>query len=436
MKKIDLPHTIVKVLSILNNAGYEGYVVGGAIRDSFLNIEPTDFDIATNASIEEMQSLFNNLKVTNKELKHNTLLLCFSDMNIEITSYRDKEKTLKGDLLLRDFTINSLAYSKETGIIDYNNGIEDIKNKTIRLNGNDDSRFIEDPIRILRAIRLSGMLKFDIDKKTINYMFANAHLINDMSKERINDEFTKILLLDKPSLYLRKYFDIFTSFIPELEPLKGFDQNTPYHIYDCLEHTLVVVDNVEKDKVLRLAALFHDSGKPHSYTEDENGIGHFYGHYKISVDIAKKVLTRLKYDNNNIKKVLKLIKFHDYPLTLSEKSLKKLIHKFGQSEIYILLELKKADNLGQNPNYRNRLNEIEEARLMIEKIIIGDNCFSIKDLKINGKDLIKIGIKEGKEIGYILNQLLNLVINNEISNNYDDLIEKAIELKKEKDDYK
>jgi tRNA nucleotidyltransferase (CCA-adding enzyme) len=351
-------------------------------------------------------------------------------MNIEITSYRGENKTLKSDLLLRDFTIDSLAYSPKTGIIDYYNGINDINNKIIRINGNDDSRFTEDPLRILRAIRLSSELNFDIDKSTKEYMLKDAYLLNDIAKERINDEFSKILLSSKPSAYIREYFDIITTFIPELAPLEGFNQNNPWHIYDCLEHTLIVLDNVDNNIVMRLSALFHDSGKPHTYTEDVNHIGHFYDHYKVSIDISKKVLKRLKYSNEIIDRVVHLINYHDYPLTLTKKSIKKLLNYFGEKDIYNLLALKRADNLGQNPEYYSRMTNIEEARKIIDEIIHEHGCFSLKDLKINGKDLITVGITDGKDIGFILNELLSLVVDESITNNYEVLIEKAKDIKK------
>jgi tRNA nucleotidyltransferase (CCA-adding enzyme) len=430
MKEMDIPTSIIEILNVLYKNNYEAYVVGGAIRDYILGIIPKDYDIATSATISQMYDAFINYKVIQTGIKHDTITILLDDMNIEITSYRGENKTLKSDLLLRDFTIDSLVYSPKTGIIDYYNGINDINNKIIRINGNDDSRFIEDPLRILRAIRLSSMLDFNIDEETKKFMFDDSKLLNNIAKERINDEFSKILLSSKPSIYIREYFDIITTFIPELTKLKGFNQNNPWHVYDCLEHTLMVLDNVDNNIVMRLSALFHDSGKPYTYTEDVNHIGHFYDHYKVSIDISKKVLKRLKYSNEIIDRVVHLINYHDYPLTLTKKSIKKLLNYFGEKDIYNLLALKRADNLAQNPKYFSRMANIEEARIIIDEIINEHDCFSLKDLKINGYDLTKIDITDGKDIGFILKELLSLVINESIENDYNILIEKAKDIKK------
>ncbi|MDD4411555.1 MAG: CCA tRNA nucleotidyltransferase [Bacilli bacterium] len=425
MKEINVPNQVVKVLNTLENAGYEGYLVGGAIRDNYLNIKCDDYDIASSATVEEVYNLFANYKIIKTSLKHETVSLILDNLKIEITTYRDAEHTLTGDLFLRDFTIDSLAYSLKEGIIDYYNGVDDLNNKTIRINGDNNSRFIEDPVRILRAIRLSATLDFDIEPRTKNYILNDANLLKNVSVERIQYEFTKLLLSSNPSNYIREYFSALTVFMPELEPLKGFDQNNPHHIYDCLEHTLKVLDNVDVNIILRLSALFHDTGKPYSYTIDKNNIGHFYGHYKISDEITLKILRRLKYSNDIIDRVINLINFHDYPLSLTKKSVRKLLNRFGPKDINNLLALKKADTLGQSPDYWGRLKEIEEVGKIIDEIIGENDCFSLKDLKINGNDLMLLGITDGKTIGYILNQLLDLVIEEKLENNRELLLKMA-----------
>ncbi|MDD2203289.1 MAG: CCA tRNA nucleotidyltransferase [Bacilli bacterium] len=425
MKEINVPNQVVKVLNTLENAGYGGYLVGGAIRDNYLNIKCDDYDIASSATVEEVYNLFANYKIIKTSLKHETVSLILDNLKIEITTYRDAEHTLTGDLFLRDFTIDSLAYSLKEGIIDYYNGVDDLNNKTIRINGDNNSRFIEDPVRILRAIRLSATLDFDIEPRTKNYILNDANLLKNVSVERIQYEFTKLLLSSNPSNYIREYFSALTVFMPELEPLKGFDQNNPHHIYDCLEHTLKVLDNVDVNIILRLSALFHDTGKPYSYTIDKNNIGHFYGHYKISDEITLKILRRLKYSNDIIDRVINLINFHDYPLSLTKKSVRKLLNRFGPKDINNLLALKKADTLGQSPDYWGRLKEIEEVGKIIDEIIGENDCFSLKDLKINGNDLMLLGITDGKTIGYILNQLLDLVIEEKLENNRELLLKMA-----------
>jgi tRNA nucleotidyltransferase (CCA-adding enzyme) len=231
---------------------------------------------------------------------------------------------------------------------------------------------------------------------------------------------------------LNEYWNIITVFIPELLPLKDFKQNNPHHLYDCLNHTLRVIDNTEQNIVLRLAALFHDSGKPKTYSEDENHVGHFYGHPLVSKEIAKKVLRRLKYSNNIIGEVSHLVEFHDYPITLNEKSIKKMLNYIGIDSMDALFKLKRADILGQGVFKEQNLVNIELAQKMIDEVIKTGKCFSLKQLNINGGDLISIGIKEGEKIRLILNELLNLVLIEELPNNHDKLIEKAIEMAKEK----
>lgn len=432
MNNFNLPIKIVEILNLIADSGYEGVVVGGAVRDMIMGKIPTDYDIATNAGVEQMEKLFNNYKMIKTGLKHGTVTLHVDDMDIEITTFRDKDVTLRGDLLLRDFTINSIAYSLKKGLIDYYNGFDDIKNKIIRINGDDDSRFREDPLRILRAIRLSAALKFEIDTLTEQCMFNDMNLLDNVSFERIREELSKLLVTDNCSSYIRRYFDILTVFMPELIIMKGFEQHNPHHIYDCLEHTLKVIDNTPKDLVLRLVALFHDSGKPASFTMDERGIGHFYNHFKISIDIAEAIMQRLKYSNDMIADVSHLIYYHDYPLTLTTKSLKKLLNYFGNKDIERLLAIKRADIMGQNPDYADNLKTVDLASKMINSIISDGDCFSLDRLEVNGKDLISIGIIKGKDIGYVLNQLLELVIKEEIANEHDKLLIKAQEIVRSK----
>ncbi len=428
---MELPYQVELILKRLEEANFEAYVVGGAVRNHILNKLIEDYDICTNASINDIKLLFKEYKIIEVGIIGGTVALIIDEMTIEVTVYRTIKKTLKDDLLNRDFTINSIAYSTKGAFISYGTSMEDLKDGIIRINGNDERIFIEDPLRILRAIRLSSKYDFKIDETTKNYMFENALLLNNVSKERIKEEFSKILNQPNPSLYLREYFDVFTVFIPELKKLQGFEQHNDYHIYDCLEHTLKVTQNTYDDLIIRLVALFHDIGKPDCFSIDENNVGHFYGHNRIGMVITKNILENLKYDNNTIRRVTHLIYFHNYPTPLNLKSAKKLLNKFGVEDLNYLYEIKKADLLGKNPKYFNELEKYELAKTLIQQVLDEDECFSLKNLSVNGTDLINIGITDGKTIGNVLNHLLDMVIDEKIDNNYESLIKEAINIKKE-----
>jgi tRNA nucleotidyltransferase (CCA-adding enzyme) len=313
-----------------------------------------------------------------------------------------------------------MAVDKNYNLHDFYNGKKDLKNKIIRCNN--EATFINDPLRILRAIRLAGKYNFNIDSKTKDLMMRDKNLLSNVSKERINSELSQILLCDNICSLIKDNLIIFLEIIPELREIIGFSQNNPYHIYDVFEHTLKVLENTPKILELRLAALFHDIGKSRCYSEDENKIGHFHKHEIISKELASTILKRLKYENKTIGFVCKLIEYHDYPITNSEKSLRKLLNKFNDDRIELLFTLKKADICGQNPQYINRLTELEENKQILLRLIQEGSCFSLKQLDINGFDLINIGITKGFVIGEILKEYLNKVIEGKIENKKEVLI--------------
>lgn len=423
MTSYSYPPQICSALKLLEKSGFQAVVVGGAVRDFFLNKEPHDFDLATNATVEEMAKVFQDFKVIETGIKHGTLTIHLNHYPIEITSFRGKSNTLEEDLYLRDFTFNSMAMDSNYKLYDFYSGKEDIEKGIVRCNNEDT--FKNDPLRILRAIRQAAKYGFTIDEKTSKLMKENCNLLSNVSKERISSELSQILLSDTPNTYLKEYADIFLEVIPELKDMIGFEQNNPHHIYDVFDHTMKVIENTPANLDIRLAALFHDIGKPQCYSEDEEHIGHFYMHDQISTEMAKDILKRLKYDNKTIENVCRLIAFHDYPVYDNEKSLKKLLNKFNNNELIpALIELKKADLLGQNPKYHDSLLELENAQKTLEKIIKEkESCFTLKQLKVNGNDLVSIGIKDGKLIGQTLNQLLSDVIEGKVENKKQALLE-------------
>lgn len=421
MTNYNFPNQVLKALALLEQNNYEAVVVGGAVRDLFLNKEPHDYDIATNATVEQMYEIFKEYKVIDTGLKHGTLTIHLDHFPLEITAYRGSTNTLKEDLFLRDFTFNSMAMNKRYELFDFYNGKEDLENKIVRCNN--DETFKNDPLRILRAIRQAGKYNFVIEEKTKELMNRDVQLLNKVSKERISSELSQILMCDNAHNLIKENSNIITTIIPELKETIGFNQNNPHHIYDVFNHTLKVLENTPKILELRLAALLHDIGKVKCYEEDENHIGHFLGHHEISKVMAFDILKRLKYDNSTIEIVCKLIEFHDYKLSNTKKSIRKFLNKFDDERIDLLLELKKADILGQNPEYNDRLEEIKDIKSLLEEILNEGSCFSLKHLKINGTDLISLNIKSGKLIGEILNDCLNNVIEGTLTNDKNELIE-------------
>lgn len=432
-----IPEHIIKAIDLLNHAGYEAYLVGGCIRDAILGVSPKDYDITTSALPEQTKEVFREYHVIETGIRHGTVTVVIDHSPIEITTYRVDQKyldhrhpesvvftsSLKEDLARRDFTINAMAYHPQTGIIDLYDGKKDLKTCTIRCVGDPETRFNEDALRILRALRFASRYDSPIDESTEKAMRKCSMLLREISAERIAYELNEILCGKGIRRILTEETDILGVPIPELLPMKGFNQNNPHHIYDVLTHTAVAVESIPPEKVLRLSALFHDIGKPLSYSVDENGVGHFYGHAKKSETIAAKILKRLKYDNETTDSVLTLVKYHDLHLEENEKSIKRLLRKIGPEMFDKLILLYRADNLAQAPAFRYRQEGFDRLSTLAEKVLSEEQCFSLKDLAVNGSDLIRMGYKPGPKIGTVLDKLLTKVIDGKLNNENDELVE-------------
>lgn len=459
LQKFKIPNYVLEIINILNKNNKECFLVGGCVRDLFLNHVPKDYDITTNALPEEIINIFKNenFNVIETGLKHGTVTIGKHNSNeyCEVTTYRiDGEyinnrspetvfftSKIEEDLSRRDFTMNAIAYNPITNkIIDPFFGQLDIKNKTIKCVGNPKKRFQEDALRILRAIRFSICLDFKIEQETYLQILLNTNLLTGISWERKRDEFEKIILSGKKNILLPlKETDILHFLVPEIESTYNFKQFNPWHMHNVFEHIAEVMNNVPNDLELKLAAMFHDIGKPYCFTKDENGIGHFYNHPEISKDIAKKCLERLRFDNKTIKNVLTLIKYHDYPLEIKPtdenidskriKRAKKLLQKLDNDEDLALklILLKIADGKGQNINNPKVLDSIENSKTfinIINLIVSNEEKPENKRLAINGNDLKNIGFS-GINIGKEIERLMNVVIDNEEHNNKTYLIELA-----------
>lgn len=435
-----IPNDVEFILRELNLKRYESYIVGGCVRDLLLSKTPKDWDITTSATPDEIKEVFSNYKVIDTGLKHGTVSVLINDIIYEVTTFRiDGEysdnrtpdyveftTSLEEDLKRRDFTINAMAYSHKTGLIDLFGGQEDLENNVIKCVGNPNKRFQEDALRILRALRFSSVLGFDIEVETKKAIFFNRELLLNISAERISSELNKILLGQNVLYVLQFYYHVLQIIIPELEDTYGFNQRNPYHIYDIYTHIIHSVNKSENDLIVRLTMLLHDIGKPKCYTTTlEEGVirGHFYGHSVISAKIAEDILHRLRYDNETIKKVVQLIEFHDYEFGRTKASMRKLLNKIDVNTVRQLFHVREADISAQNPKfYHDRIRNVIKADETLDQILLDQDCFMLKDLAIKGSDLVNLGFI-GPIIGIILKEILTKVIDEELVNDHDLLVE-------------
>ncbi len=422
--RISLPERVDRIITILQNHGYEAYAVGGCVRDSVLGREPEDWDITTSAMPEETKALF--AKTFDTGIEHGTVTVLMGDEGFEVTTYRidgeyedsrhPKEVTftrnLKEDLQRRDFTINAMAYNEKDGLVDIFGGIRDLRVGVIRCVGNAVERFSEDALRILRGIRFAAQLGFGMEDDTRRAMGELAPVLGKISAERIQAELVKIIMSDRPGLLKDAYeLGITQVFLPEFDRIMETEQETPHHMYSVGEHTLKAMKNIRADKVLRLTMLLHDMGKPALKTMDEAGVAHFKRHAAESQMIAKEVLRRLKFDNDTRNKVTRLVCYHDYRMPASAKNVRRAMNRIGEDLFPSYMEVRRADVLAQSLYQREeKIKNLDEIEALYQEITEAKQCVSLKHLAVSGKDLIAAGMKPGKEIGACLNDLLEQVI--------------------------
>lgn len=429
------------IIGVLENAGYQAYAVGGCVRDFIMSRSCDDVDITTSAKPNETEKVLaqNNIPFFETGLKHGTVTAVVNNENFEITTFRidgeykdsrhpDKVEfvnDLSSDLARRDFTVNAMAFNKRKGIVDLYGGRSDIEKKIIRTVGNPDERFREDALRIMRALRFSSTLSFDIEPQTKKAVFKNKDLLRDISSERIFAELSKLLLGDNVFNVLVEYKDVIAVVIPELEPIFNVEQNTVWHIYNTWVHTAKAVEKSPCDLSLRLAMLLHDIGKAFTKTTDQNGCDHFKGHQKISAHYADIVLKRLKASNEIYNRVMTVIPIHDIHIGTQKKNIKKLLSKIGEDSLRDLIEVKRADKLAQNPEMTAvELENLDITQKLLDTVIDEGEPISVKDLAVNGFDLISLGYR-GKEIGDMLKLILLKVIDESLPNDKNTLIKFA-----------
>lgn len=442
-----IPENIKFITDRLEQNGFEAYLVGGCVRDMLMGKEPHDYDITTNALPESIIKCFSDCRLVLSGLKHGTVAVICGGEAIEVTTYRidgdysDSRhpesvkfaKSIELDLARRDFTMNAIACSTGGRLIDVFGGKSDIEKKIIKCVGDPDKRFGEDALRIMRAARFSSVLGFDIEEKTAAAADNNAVLLKNISSERIYSELCKMVCGENVLSVLTERKKVICEIIPEFNCCVDFCQHNIHHCYDVYTHTAHAVQSCPNDLYLRLAALFHDIGKPQMFFMGEDNQGHFYGHAKKSAEIAEGILKRLKAPNDVKENVILLIRLHDRDIVNTPAALKRLLSQIGADAADRLFELKKADTLAQSEICRNRIAFLSQAQEHMREIVNKKECFSVKNLEINGRDLISCGCPQSKKIGEILNELLSLVINGEIENEHEALALKAKELIKKND---
>ncbi len=422
--KIELPQKVTMIIQNLQLHGYEAYAVGGCVRDSILARRPEDWDITTSARPDEIKKLFN--RTVDTGIEHGTVTVLIGKDGYEVTTYRidgayedsrhPKEvrftRSLKEDLRRRDFTINAMAYNDEVRLVDIFGGMQDLNHHLIRCVGDPKERFSEDALRILRAVRFSSQLNFPIESKTAEAVKELAPTLKNISAERIQAELVKLLVSPHPERIRDAYeLGITKVILPEWDNMEGVEQNTPHHRYDVAEHTIHALKNVKRDKILRLTMLFHDMGKPEMKTTDEKGRDHFKGHALVSEEIARKVMRRLKFDNDTVKKVTRLVCYHDYRAEATPKNVRRAMNRIGVELFPYYLAVRMADAKAQS-SYRRRekVENIIEMRRLYQKALLNGECVTLRQLAVSGRDLMELGMRPGREIGSMLSELLEYVI--------------------------
>ena len=430
-----IPEKVDYIIHTLMDHGYEAYAVGGCVRDSILGREPEDWDITTSAKPEEVKRVFQ--RTVDTGIEHGTVTVLLDKDQFEVTTYRvdgeyedhrhPKEvvftASLEEDLKRRDFTINAMAYNRERGLVDLFQGIRDLNTGVIRCVGDPRERFDEDALRILRAIRFSAQLGFRIDPETERAMAEKADSLKDISAERIRVELVKMLVSPHPEQIHKAYeLGITKVILPEYDGIVGVEQHTPNHIYDVEKHTIIAMQNIPADPILRLTMLMHDFGKP-IVKKTDNGRDIFYKHPEVSAVMARKIMKRLKFDNYTLERVYRLVKWHGLKYYPEPSSVRRALNRVGSDIFDWFILVQHADICGKNPKViPKKLDLLQQKEEVYRQVIERGDCFETKTLKVNGKDLIEAGVPQGPTIGAVLDRLVEIVIDDPSANEKENLL--------------
>ncbi len=423
---IQLPEKVSEIINCLRSHNFEAYAVGGCVRDSLLGRTPSDWDITTSATPEEVKSLFSHTVDTG--IQHGTVTVMLGHEGFEVTTYRidgeyedarhPKEVaftlSLREDLKRRDFTINAMAYNEESGLVDLFGGAQDLERGVIRCVGDPGERFREDALRMFRAVRFAAQLGFSVEKNTAGAISELAGSLARISAERIQTELVKLLVSPHPE-EMRQIYELGISdvVLPEFSVMMETPQNNPHHMYSVGEHTIKALQLIPEDKVLRLTMLLHDVAKPPCRITDRKGIDHFPGHPKRGAQMAEKILKRLKFDNDTIRRVTSLVLIHDNQPPANPVSIRKALVKDGLDQYPALFLVKRADIGAQSNHLReSKLKYVDAYEAVYNQIMENGDCLSLKELAVTGADLISAGMKPGKELGDVLERMLQDVLEN------------------------
>ncbi len=434
---MNLPSSVSDLIARLRDAGYPAYAVGGCVRDALLGRTPHDWDLCTSATPEEMKQVFAGEHVVETGIKHGTLTVVRDHIPYEVTSFRTDGPysdhrhpdsvafvtDLREDLSRRDFTINAMAYSPDEGLVDLFGGQDDLAGGIVRCVGKPEERFREDALRILRALRFASTFGFALEADTARAVHLLAPTLRLVAAERIRVELLKMLCGPAVGRILREYPDVLAVIIPDLAGMPGYDQLNHHHRFDLWEHTVQAVENIPPEEDLRLTMLLHDTGKPASQTIDEKGEAHYRGHQAISADIARRVTEHLHCDRDQQERVTRLVMYHDIPLRTQDgapatdrRFLLHRLHQFGERDLRALFQIHRADRIATGITSREREDERMRQRMdALDAVLREQPCFTLKDLAVNGHDLMALGLR-GQEIGKALNRLLSYVMDGKLPN--------------------
>ena len=438
-QSIEIPARVAAAIARLEAKGFEAWAVGGCVRDSFLKRTPNDWDITTVARPADVAAVFADCRTVETGIKHGTLTVIFDGMPLEITTYRSDgayadnrhpiqvtfSDAVEDDLARRDFTVNAMAYHPVRGLVDPFHGKEDLAAGILSCVGTPETRFGEDGLRILRAIRFASVLDFEIEPKTAAAIHSCRSLLSNIAAERIREEFCKLIGGKGAIRILREYIDVIAEFLPELGACRGVEQNTKYHCFDVWEHSLQsLAYTTSSDLVTRLTILLHDIGKPLCKTTDAEG-DHFKGHGPVGTRLVGDRMKRMRFDNRTIEDVVQLVDYHDRAIPAEPKAVKRLMQKMSDENILRLMEVQRCDRLAHAPDYSEPSPAVWEIPRILQQIRADEECISLKTLAVSGDDLIAMGLPRGKEIGRILTLLLDEVIDGTLENEKETLLRKA-----------
>ncbi len=436
MKK--LPEEVNSVLRKLTENGFHPYLVGGCVRDLLLGKEPSDYDMTSDATPEEVMTLFKE-KAHPTGLQHGTVSVCCEKRTFEITTmrcdgaYHDLRHPdavtftdrIELDLARRDFTVNAMALSPCGELVDLFGGQKDLKNEVLRTVGAAQARFSEDALRILRLLRFASVLGFRVEEETAKAAYDLRDLLKSVARERIYAEMDKLLCGKAVGEVLLTYPDVIGTVIPELLPSVGFDQQNPHHFYDVWTHTAKTVEAISPERILRWTMLFHDLGKPQAFTVDENGVGHAFGHTEISRQMAANIMKRLHFDRATMREVDLLLRFFDDLFLPTREEVYRETVRCGKERMRLLLLTKLADSAAKSPDTaKEAQRRWIAAQREYEKLLAENACCSVSELEISGYDLQKIGFC-GKSIGAVLDKLLQEVVKGKTENEKEALCRRA-----------